>query len=233
MSGRRVRTWSGTVGLWLSTAVLVLTSVGAVLPSSRASAATMATASYTNFQALDKVTGYNVVQSSVSDGQYVYVGYMKDTRYTQEDDTIIVKYDLSGKQLGHYSFKGADSLGHMDSMTYNSKTKQIVAIWGAKNRASFVDVATMKIVARKSLKATNFLCYDAQDARYANADPSNIYVYDGNLGNPKKVASISAKNESADYVQGGTCDPDYLYLYISRGDGKTKARVLKYDWAGN
>ena len=189
------------------------------------------------------------MQGGCFGGRYYYQSFVKYcyNQNTIYDDyhhvnnakniVVIVKYDMIARKVVAQSTE-LDVLNHVNDITYNSKTGQLVICnnTGNTKRISFLNAETLEYEGYKDLTVNLYAIeYNATTDQYilgiggtyqfaiANADFSEISEYYGGV----EASQTYTK-------QNICCDDDYVYcLYYGGQEIEDKDAIFVYDWDGN
>ena len=194
-----------------------------------------------------RLTGYNILQGSCSDGKHVYMAFEKrngDHTGKKKAMIKIVKIRLSDYKIVGISPRG-QMLGHANDITYNPYKGQIV-VTGAK-----VDDPYVRIVSPKTLEKTSThriaLGGDFSDIEAFNAidfDPASrtyilrsrnysgwSFILDQNFR--VKNAIRCSPYYSGRHVQGSAYKASYYLVPQSWYQSTNKNTITIYDKKGN
>ena len=186
-------------------------------------------------------------QGGCFDGRYFYQSVLKycynkgeqyaGCHYVNNEKNIvrIVKYDILEKKVVAVS-KEMDCLNHINDITYNSKTGQLVVCnsTGNKKKISFLNADTLEYEGYKWLNIEIYaIDYHAASDRYvlgvsssrrfaiASSDFEDIRIDYGELEPPRSYTK-----------QNICCNDEYVYCLYSGKKG-WKDAVFVYDWEGH
>lgn len=189
------------------------------------------------------------MQGGHFDGRYYYQSFVKycyndsesyaSTHYVNnaKNIVVIVKYDMIARKVVATS-EEMNNLNHVNDITYNSKTNQLVICNGTGNTKtiSFLDASTLAFVDFKKLSVDIYAIeYHAETNQYilgiggtnqfaiANADFTEISEYSGGI-----LAATEYTRQTL------CCDDNYVYcLYFGNGTYHSTDLIIVYDWTGN
>lgn len=189
------------------------------------------------------------MQGGYFDGRYFYQSFVKycyndGDAYTNyhgvnnaKNIVKIVKYDIIARKVVAES-EAMDNLNHVNDITYNSNTKQLIICNSTGNTKviSILNPDTLAFIEAKRLSVDIYaIDYHAKTEQYivgiagtskfaiANADLTSFSDYLGG----DAVSGEYAKQTLC-------CDDNYVYcLYYGNGTYHTTDVILVYDWSGN
>ena len=165
-----------------------------------------------------------VTQGTCTDGEYLYMMLNNDDKTAYR--SALVKIELAtGKVV---AIAEGFETGLTNDLTYNSKTKQILAVHNTPEpkKVTVIDAATMTYVETKTLDFNIYaLAYDeVLDCYWAGLSGCYDFVrLDTDL---KGVGSTYIGHSSGYTKQGMDCDGEYIYFILS---AKNSVAVYKTD----
>lgn len=186
-------------------------------------------------QAKQKLYGYDILQGSCTDGKYgYYVLYHK-----KKEKCKIIKVRLSDLKVIKKSKSLA--LSHGNDLTYNSKTKKIVAVHATEKpkRLTIVNPSTLKIEKNinvsvpSSIKGFSGIAYDSTRNQYVlyTNKAHNFVILNSKF---KLIKQIKPTKKNKTTYQGIDASKDYI-LVAQSPKPKTKQIwniISVYDWTG-
>lgn len=189
------------------------------------------------------------MQGGYFDGRYFYQSFVKycyndGDAYTNyhgvnnaKNIVKIVKYDIIARKVVAVS-EAMDNLNHVNDITYNSKTKQLIICNSTGNTKviSILNSDTLAFVEAKRLSVDIYaIDYHANTDKYilgiggtykfaiANTDFTQISEYYGGV-----------ESSTAYTKQNLCCDDNYVYcLYYGGKQLENQDAIYVYDWDGN
>lgn len=173
--------------------------------------------------------GYSVMQGGCTDGTYVY--YVMEDQSVEGSIDELVKIRISDWSIVRVSTN--IDISHGNDMTYNSKTKKIIAVHHKPNfnTISIINPETLKVESDIVIENEIYsIAYNEAADQYAAGicGTQSFAVMDRDF----EVLNICPCIATGYTSQGMDCDDTYVY-FIQSAPYNIDNIIVVYDWDGN
>lgn len=195
--------------------------------------------------AKQKTKGYDTLQGSCTDGTYGYYALYNRTKNMSK----LVKVRL--KSMKVIKVSKALNIYHANDLTYNSKTKQIVAVHNAGDSRglSLIDPKTLKVSQTATISKSVKKLFGASEAGISSIDGisslaycSQKDCYVATIGTKHDILVLDAEfkatriiplsSKSAGVYQNIETSDDMIIMSTSAGGGQKGNYLWCYSWQG-